>query len=115
MPQITVMKDRSIISTYQVEMEFKKNRQAVIQKTLENIKFDSQISLPAVFHDSATSKSLDKIKKDAKDKLAVVEKRFVKLLQSPKSNDIVFKTLEDIFHNPSDRSRTVKRGFGKKI
>jgi predicted nucleic acid-binding protein len=105
----------SIISTYQVEMEFKKNRQTVIQETLNNIKFDPKISLPAVFHDSATSKSLDNLKADAKKKLTIVEKRFLNILRSPSSTDVVFQTLEDIFHNPSEHVLTRDMDIRHKI
>jgi len=105
----------SIISTYQVEMEFKKNRQTVICETLKNIKFDSKISLPALFHDSATSTSLNNLRKDANKKLKIVEKRFLHLLRHPKSGDVVFQTLEDIFHNPSAHVLTRDMNIRHKI
>ena len=96
----------SIICTYQVEMEFKKNRQAVILKTLRDIKFDPDVSLPAIFHDSSTRDSLDKLKKDAQKNMEIVKKRFLKLLRSPTTTDVVFQTLENIFHNPSSHVLT---------
>ncbi|MCC7299978.1 MAG: DUF4935 domain-containing protein [Verrucomicrobia bacterium] len=106
---------KSVISTYQVEMEFKKNRQTVIQETLNGIKFDSKVSLPAVFHDSTTSKSLNKLQDAAKNKLRIVEKRFLDLLHSPKQTDVVFQTLEDIFHNPSAHVLTRGKEIRQKI
>lgn len=96
----------SIISTYQVEMEFKNNRQKVIKETLSSISFEPKVSLPAVFRDSATGKSLANLKGDAKKKLGIVKRRFLKLLKNPKSTDNVFQALEDIFHNPSSHVLT---------
>lgn len=95
-----------IISTYQVEMEFKKNRQTVIQETLGNIKFCPKISLPAVFQDTTTSRLLKNLKDDASNKLKVVENRFIKLMKDPKKTDAVYQALEEIFHNPSEHVLT---------
>ncbi len=103
--KLSSVKD-AIISTYQVEMEFKKNRQAVIQETMNNIKFDPQVCLPALFHDSATNNSLVTLKADTKKKLKSVENKLLKLLKSPNSSDVVFRTLEGVFHNPSSHVLT---------
>ena len=96
----------SIISTYQVEMEFKKNRQQVINETLKSIKFDTQKQLPATFHDTAIAGSLSSLKKDAQNKERILKKKFLSLLQSPKSSDAVYQVLESIFHNPSSHVLT---------
>jgi hypothetical protein len=103
--KMDTVKDR-IISTYQVEMEFKKNRQAVLQDTLNNIKFNPQISLPAVFRDSATGRSIDSLKSDAVKKIKILEKRFAELFNNPNGVDEVYKVLENIFHNPSEHVLT---------
>lgn len=96
----------AIISTYQVEMEFKKNRQTVINETLKSIKFDTQKQLPATFHDTAIAGSLSSLKKDAQKKEGILKKKFLSLLKSPKSSDPVYKALESIFHNPSSHVLT---------
>jgi predicted nucleic acid-binding protein len=103
--KIDSVKDR-VISTYQVEMEFKKNRQNVLYETFKNIDFNLQLSLPAIFRDSATGKSLDSLTSDAKDKVKILKKRFSDLFYSPKLNDEVFRVLENVFHNPSEHVLT---------
>jgi len=96
----------SIISTYQVEMEFKKNRQRVISETLKGIKFDTQKNLPATFHDTAIAGSLGSLQKEVRKKERLLKDKFFALLKSPKSTDTVYQALESIFHNPSSHVLT---------
>ena len=95
-----------LISTYQVEMEFLKNRQNVIGESLGNLKFQSQPNAPAIFADSATNKSVAKLSKEIEKKTKLQRKRMLNLLRDPKKNDVVFQTLTELFSSSSDRVLT---------
>lgn len=88
-----------IISTYQVEMEFLKNRQRVLGDSLGKLKTNTQVSVPAIFADSGTNDSLKELNKAASKKADLLRKRIVNLLKSPKQNDVVFQTLTEVFQS----------------
>ena len=87
------VKDR-IISTYQVEMEFLKNRQRVLVQSLEELKSQKSPTVPAILADSATSMSLKDMEKSAKKKTNLIRKRILGLLKAPKQNDVVYEVLD---------------------
>ncbi|WP_425396472.1 PIN domain-containing protein [Aeoliella sp.] len=99
------VKDR-IICTYQVEMEFLKNRQNVLLESYKKIKNPELPQPPAIFADSATNTSLKSISKEAQKKTKLLKKRIVTLLRQPKSNDVVYQVLEEIFHSESEHVLT---------
>ena len=103
--RLKAVKDR-VISTYQVEMEFLKNRQNVLVESLNNVKADPTPTLPAIFSDSATAKSVKNLAKDIKNKTDLQRKRIVNLLKNPKQNDTVYQVLTEIFQSPSDHVLT---------
>ncbi|NTV26489.1 MAG: DUF4935 domain-containing protein [Chlorobiaceae bacterium] len=98
--KMDLVKDR-IISTYQVEMEFKKNRQDVIKQTINGLKMDAKWALPVLFRDSNAGNSLHATKKDAELRLKKMRQKVAGLLTSPGNSDEVYKAFENIFHNPS--------------
>src|SRR5689334_14258966 len=70
---IEKIRDR-VIMTYQVEMEFKKNRQEALQETIKSLKVPGGISIPCLFRDSSTAGAL-------KSTLKTAEKKVQKLRQ----------------------------------
>ncbi|MEO5798919.1 MAG: PIN domain-containing protein [Gemmatimonadales bacterium] len=98
--RIGPVQDR-IISTYQVEMEFLKNRQRVIQDALVKLKLQPSPNVPAIFADSATNTSMRALNKTASEKAALIRKRTMRLLRDPKRFDVVFKSLTGIFQSTS--------------
>jgi predicted nucleic acid-binding protein len=95
-----------IICTYQVEMEFLKNRQTVLLDSLKEVKNPTSPTLPAIFANTSTSTSLKELTKLGKKKTDLLKKRIVKLLKSPSRNDVVYQVLEDIFQSQSDHVLT---------
>ena len=93
------VRDR-IICTYQVEMEFLKNRQNIIRNiaSLSNLSIDA--SFPAVLSDTQLSASVKKAKKDISKKQTKLSNNLIKLLDSP-ANDRVYKVLEHVFRSES--------------
>ena len=99
------VKDR-LISTYQVEMEFLKNRQRVLLDSLTQVKSPPSISLPAIFATTATSTSLRTLGKEAGKKASLLRNRIVKLLGSPRQNDVVYQALVGVFQSESEHVLT---------
>ncbi len=98
--RLTPVKHR-VICTYQVEMEFLKNRQRVLLDTIKEVKSPSAPTLPAMFADAITSASLRELTKQVKQKTDLLKQRMVKLLKNPRVNDVVYQVLEDVFRSPS--------------
>ena len=99
------VKDR-IICTYQVEMEFLKNRQSEILKSIRALKNHQGPILPAILADSAVSKTLKEKTKEANQKTERLKARLKGLMENPNQNDQVFQVLEEIFHSESDHVLT---------
>ena len=95
-----------IISTYQVEMEFLKNRQSAILDSLSKIKFTDSVILPAVLSSDTLLNSLKKYKIQGEKKKKNIDKKVIYLLRNPQKNDKIFQVLNDIFTSPSDHVLT---------
>ena len=95
-----------IICTYQVEMEFLKNRQAEFLKTIRESQIDFDASLPAVMGDSKLYSALKSAKKDLKVRRKNINDKANNILKTPSSNDPIFSTLENIFSSKSEHVLT---------
>lgn len=93
-----------IIMTYQVEMEFKKNRQAAILESLKELKAPANIPRPALFSDAKRFKDLQKSLKDAEEHLKHLKENLKGVFQKPESEDEVFKVTEALFRKTDDIS-----------
>jgi hypothetical protein len=67
------VRDR-LLCTYQVEMEFLKNRQRVLLDAYQEVGKPVEPKLPSIFADSATSGSLKTVTKTAAKKTHIVKK-----------------------------------------
>ena len=88
-----------IITTAEVEMEYKKNRQKVILKALHSIKPQSagQLNVPSFLKESTYNKTFSRLVKEwngLADKLLI---RTEKLLESPGRYDPVYRILQRLF------------------
>ena len=99
------VRDR-LLCTYQVEMEFLKNRQRVLLDAYQEVGKPVEPKLPSIFADSATSGSLKTVTKTAAKKTQIVKKRILKLMKDPKQSDPVYVALEDRFQSPSEHLLT---------
>jgi len=92
-----------IITSAQVEMEYKKNRQAAILEALRSLKAPdwAGLTLPTFLADSRPKKNIEKSRKviDSQRKNAVG--RIEKLLRAPARNDPVYKVLQRLFRSDS--------------
>lgn len=92
-----------IITSNQVEMEFKKNRQSVILESISEVKKinNVNINVPAILADAKAVEMIDKSKKDISKKQKELKNRIEKILKNPKYNDPVFKSLQKLFNHNS--------------
>jgi predicted nucleic acid-binding protein len=104
-----------IISTSQVEMEYKKNRQSAILESIGEVKKINNINLsvPAIISDAKAVEMIKKSKKDIDDQQKKLKERIEKILKNPNLNDPVYKILQKVFsHNsPINLNRENKQRF----
>lgn len=93
-----------IITSTQVEMEYKKNRQKVIVTSLSEMKgpkWDSY-KLPVILAEAQAAQSIETDRKDIDKQSKILKRKIVSILKTPATNDEVFKTLQRLFKSSSD-------------
>ena len=93
-----------IITTTQVEMEYKKNRQKVIVSSLSEMKgakWDSY-KLPVILSEAQAAATIEKNRKDIDKQSKILTKKIESILRSPSTNDDVYKTLQRLFKSSSE-------------
>ncbi len=88
---------KKLITSYQVEMEYKKNRQRVILDMLKGIKNNDQTQVPAYLKDSKPHKALANAQKQVKKQTNKICERVQKTLEYPERNDPVYQTAQRLF------------------
>ena len=93
-----------IITTSEVEMEYKKNRQRVIIESLSNLKpqDSSNLIVPAFLRESKRNRSIIKRQKSLSSQIQKLKDRTAKLIESPGRNDPVYMTLQRLFKAKGD-------------
>ncbi|ACC79193.1 PIN domain-containing protein [Nostoc punctiforme] len=93
-----------IITTAQVEMEYKKNRQIVILESLNKFKTPDWGGLtpPAFLSDAQPAIAITKSKSEISSQQNKLKKRIEAILKNPSTNDPVFKILQRLFRSKSD-------------
>lgn len=104
-------KDR-LITTSQVEMEYKKNRQAAIVESLTSFGLPNweKLSGPAIVAEIQAMKMIEKRKKEISQQHKIVDQKIQKILKNPISNDPVYKCLQRLFKNSSDYNLSREEG-----
>jgi hypothetical protein len=87
-----------IIVTYQLESEYKKNRQAAILEGMQELKPPMQIPRPAIFSDAKSTQLLNKSLKEAERRVKELKIRLTRSLDNPASYDPVYQACQRIFH-----------------
>jgi hypothetical protein len=112
-----------IITGSQIEMEFKKNRQAVILESISQLKTPDWNSLtpPAILRNSQPVSIIEDCKKEITKQQTKLRERITKILQEPGTNDAVYQTLQRLFKSDSpwnlnrkNKIRFTIRNFAKK-
>lgn len=92
-----------IITSTQIEMEYKKNRQKVILGAMNEMKgpkWDSH-KLPVILAGTQAAQSIEADRKDIEKQSKILRNKIESVLRSPSRNDDVFKTLQRLFKSNS--------------
>lgn len=95
-----------IISTYQVEMEFLKNRQSEIVGISRDSQSEINANLPAVVGDSRISDAVKRHKLELKKNKKKLDDRVGRILKTPSTYDPIYRTLGKIFSSESEHVLT---------
>jgi predicted nucleic acid-binding protein len=87
-----------VIVTYQLETEFKKNRQTAILEGMQELKAPGQIARLGIFSDAKASAVLTKSIKEAERRVKTLKAKLTKVLENPAAHDPVYKACQRIFH-----------------
>ena len=102
-----------IIMTYQVEIEFKGNRQRIIADSYTALKPPSQIPNPGYLGNAKAAKALVKDIKNAEKRVKALKKRLFRALNDPTHGDPVYQICQRCFHKTDEitllRGTKIKR------
>jgi hypothetical protein len=87
-----------IIVTFQLESEFKKNRQQAILEGMHELKAPAKISRPGIFSDTKATKAINKNLKETEKQVKSLKNRLVRVLSNPAAYDPVYQACQRIFH-----------------
>jgi len=87
-----------IIVTYQLESEFKRNRQAAILEGMQELKSPAQVPRPGIFSDAKASEVLARSMKEADKRVRALKAKLTKVLDNPAAHDPVYQACQRIFH-----------------
>jgi PIN domain len=91
-----------LIVTYQLEMEYKRNRQVAILEGMKMLSPPTQPAQLGVFSDAKELAATKKGMKAAERRFAKLKKRLARILTQPATHDEVYKTCQRLFHRKSD-------------
>ena len=98
---VEAIKDK-IIVTYQLESEFKSNRQKVLLSSWSELKPPSGIGLPNIVADAKNTEMLSKAMRDVQKRVTSLKKHLAAVISKPTIHDPVYKACQRIFHRPGD-------------
>lgn len=93
--------DRLIV-TYQLESEFKKNRQAAMLEGMQDLKAPTAVTRPGIFSDAKDAEVIGRNVKDAEKRVKKMKARMVHALEKPALHDPVYKVCQRLFHKADD-------------
>ena len=104
-----------IITSSQVEMEYKKNRQAVILESISEVKknININLSVPTILSDARAVEIIKKSKKVIEDQQNRVKLQIERILKNPSKYDPVYQSLQKLFryNSPINLNRDNKLRF----
>lgn len=90
-----------IVVTYQLESEYKKNRQAAILEGMQDLKPPQQIPRPAMFSDAQASATLNRHLREAEKRVKALKAKLARALANPGAHDPVYQACQRVFHQDS--------------
>jgi len=86
-----------IVTTYQVEMEFKKNRQHAILESFKSLKAPEKVSRPGILSDHTSFKALEKDIAEASRRIGILKDTMRRVFRDPVRSDPVFQVCQRVF------------------
>ncbi len=91
-----------VLVTFQLEMEFKKNRHAAMLEGMGELKSPSQMMRPGLFSDAKAVKAIQKSQKDAESRINKLKARIIRALKDPSQHDPVYQVCQRVFHKEDE-------------
>lgn len=91
-----------LITTEQVRMEFLKNRQKVIAKTIAELKAPHKDGVPSIFSESKPAGALKTAKESSIARFKKLKDYALKYIENPSAYDKVFQTFNRIYKKNTD-------------
>lgn len=92
--------EKRLVITYQIEMEFKKNRQKVLIEGLNELKEPKhQWQVPSIFQDSSQLAAAKRKFTEVSEHLKKLQARALKALANPTQNDPVYQSVQRLFRS----------------
>ncbi len=114
---LDAIKDQIVI-THQVEMEFKKHRQAVILEALCDLKAPSHVFRPALFSDAKAARALQTRLRQSEKLVSTLKRKLRRILEEPTVHDPVYKVCQRVFHKDDSlnlsRDKKIRREIRRK-
>ncbi len=98
---LEVIKD-TLIVTDQVEVEYKSNRQSVIQERSNELKSPKRLNVPTILENDELSIELKNDYKTIEDKIKTLKTKLNNILEDPIQYDEVYKVLQRLFCKKQD-------------
>ncbi|HEV2397499.1 MAG TPA: PIN domain-containing protein [Candidatus Sulfotelmatobacter sp.] len=95
-----------LIVTYQLESEFKKNRQVAIIEGMQELKAPQQIPRIGIFSDAKALAIIERSRKQTESRIKALKARIGRVLKNPALHDPVYKTCQRLFHKGDDLTLT---------
>jgi hypothetical protein len=95
-----------IVVNFQLESEFKKNRQSAILEGMQQLKAPDSIPRLGVFSDARATKLMHRSNKDIEKRARTLRFRLRRALEKPTQHDPVYKVCQRVFHKKDDLNLT---------
>lgn len=94
------VRDRLIV-TYQLEMEYKKNRQGVILAAMKVLTSPPKVPRLGIFSNAAAFATAERALKQAESRVSRLKKQLARILETPITHDPVYQACQRLFHRES--------------
>jgi hypothetical protein len=95
-----------IVVNFQLEAEFKKNRQAAILDGMQELKSPQEVSRLGIFSDAKATRVMQRSMKEVEKRAKTLKSRLGRALANPAVHDPVYKVCQRIFHKEDDLNLT---------
>lgn len=90
-----------LIVTYQLEMEYKKNRQNAILEGMKLLAPPPRVPRLGIFSNAAAIATAERALKQAEARVTTLKKRLSRILEKPADHDPVYQACQRMFHRDS--------------